>query len=455
MSIPVHDAMTYLDPSVELRREPMSRFQLVAVAICVALNALDGFDILAITFAAPGITREWALGPGALGVVISTGLVGMSIGSLLIAPLADTRGRRPIILLCLILMTLGMLLSATADTVMALAIWRVITGLGIGGMLASINAMVAEYANDARRDFCVSLMTIGYPLGGMLGGMASAWLLGQFDWRAVFIFGGVVSAAILVVVWWRLPESIEFLVFKRSPDALSEINAILRRMGRAVIAEMPMRARQERVSVWQAFDRALIVRTALVCVAYFLYMLTCYYTLGWIPSIVAALGFTASVGAEVSVWTNLGGIIGGALLGYLARYVGLKPLASGALILTAVALTVFGRTEPDLLALKAVAFVLGFFLFSCAVGFYATFVRVFPTHVRATGTGLAIGLGRFGGMLGPVLGGWLMTIGTSRPSVAGIMALGAALAALAIWLLQGSMLAAPISNSYRLRHERH
>lgn len=433
--------MTYLDPSVELRREPMSRFQRVAVAICVVLNALDGFDILAITFAAPGITREWALGPGALGVVISTGLVGMSMGSLLIAPLADTRGRRPIILLCLVLMTLGMLFSATADTVTALAIWRVITGLGIGGMLASISAMVAEYSNDTRRDFCVSLMTIGYPLGGMLGGMAAAWLLGHFDWRSVFIFGGGVSTAILFVVWWRLPESIEFLVFKRSPDALTEINSILRRMQRAPITQMPARARQERVSVWKAFDNELIARTALVCVAYFFYMLTCYYALGWIPSIVAALGFTASVGAEVSVWTNLGGIIGGALLGYLARHVGLKPLASGALLLTALALTVFGRTQPDLLALKAVAFVLGFFLFSCAVGFYATFVRVFPTHVRATGTGLAIGLGRFGGMLGPVLGGWLMTIGTSRASVAGIMALGAALAALAIWMLQGERLA--------------
>jgi predicted MFS family arabinose efflux permease len=172
-------------------------------------------------------------------------------------------------------------------------------------------------------------------------------------------------------------------------------------------------------------------------------MLTCYYVLGWIPSIVAALGFTASVGAEVSVWTNLGGIIGGTLLGYMARHIGLKPLASGAMIATALALTVFGRTQPDLFALKAVAFVLGFFLYSSAVGFYATFVRVFPTNLRATGTGLAIGLGRFGGMLGPVLGGWLMAAGTSRPSVATIMALGAALAALAIWLLQGSMLAAP------------
>jgi benzoate transport len=450
MSIQADESpMSHLDPSVELRREPMTAFQNVAVAICVALNALDGFDILAITFAAPGITREWALGPGALGVVISTGLVGMSIGSLLIAPLADTRGRRPTILICLILMTLGMLLSATADSIAALATWRVITGLGIGGMLASINAMVAEYANEARRDFCVSLMTIGYPIGGVVGGMASAWLLGHFDWRAVFVFGGVVSVAVLVVVWWRLPESIEFLVSQRSPDALSKINAIRQRMGRAPIAEMPVRTLQERVSIWQAFDSTLIARTVLICTAYFLFMLTCYYTLGWIPSIVAALGFTPSVGAEVSVWTNLGGIIGGALLGYLTRHVGLKPLASGAMIATALALALFGRTQPDLLALKAVAFVLGFFLYASAVGFYATFVRVFPTHVRATGTGLAIGLGRFGGMLGPVLGGWLMAAGTSRPSVAGIMGLGAALAALAIWLLQGSMLAAPTRAAMR------
>ena len=443
--------MTQLDPSVSLRHEPMSSFQMVAVAICVALNALDGFDILAITFAAPGITREWSLGPGALGIVISTGLVGMSIGSLLLAPLADTVGRRPVILLCLILMTIGMLLSATSDSIMTLVMWRVVTGLGIGGMLASINAMVAEYASDTRRDFCVGLMAIGYPLGGMLGGMAAAWLLARFDWRSVFIFGGVASIVILLAVWRRLPESIEFLMFKRSPDALSNVNAILQRMGRAPISEMPVRARQERVSVWKAFDNALIGRTALICVAYFLYMLTCYYALGWIPSIIAALGFSPSVGAELSVCTNLGGIIGGTLLGYLARYVGLKTLVSGATMATALALALFGRMQPDLMALKAVAFVLGFFLFASAVAFYATFVRVFPTHVRATGTGLAIGLGRFGGMLGPALGGWLMTIGTSRPGVATLMALGAAFAAFAIWLLQGSNLAAPLPLSRRER----
>jgi benzoate transport len=441
--------MTHLDPSLRLRSEPMTSFQMVAVVICIGLNALDGFDILAITFAGPGITREWGLGPGALGIVISTGLVGMTIGSLGIAPLADTAGRRPTILLCLILMTVGMLLSATADSIMALVVWRVVTGLGIGGMLASINAMVAEYANDERRDFCVGLMAIGYPIGGVLGGMASAWLLAHFDWRAVFVFGGVASVVILLAVWWRLPESIEFLVTKRPPDALNRINTILQRMHRPQISELPVRVGQEHVSIWKAFEGALLTSTALICGAYFLYMLTCYYALGWIPSIVAALGFSASVGAEVSVWTNLGGIIGGALLGYLARHVGLKALASGAMLATALALAVFGRTQPDLMALKAVAFVLGFFLFASAVALYATFVRVFPTHVRATGTGLAIGLGRFGGMLGPALGGWLMAVGTSRPSVASIMALGAALAGFAIWLLQGPMLAAPSRGAMR------
>jgi predicted MFS family arabinose efflux permease len=149
------------------------------------------------------------------------------------------------------------------------------------------------------------------------------------------------------------------------------------------------------------------------------------------------------MGAEVSVWTSFGGIIGGALLGYLARHIGLKTLAIGAMVATALALAVFGRTQPDLVMLKAVAFVLGFFLFASAVALYATFVRVFPTQLRATGTGLAIGLGRFGGMLGPAMGGWLMAIGTSRPGVAAIMALGSALAAIAIGFLQGSLLAAP------------
>jgi len=428
-----------IDPRSIIRSEPMGAFQVVAIAICVALNALDGFDVLAITFAAPGISREWSLGPGALGVVISTGLVGMGVGSLLIAPLADILGRRPVIMLCLAAMAIGMFLSATANSVYVLAAWRVITGLGIGGMLAATNAMSAEYANESRRDLCVSLYTIGYPIGGVLGGLMAAWLLGHYDWRAVFVFGGVVSALFLPIVWLRLPESIEFIAMKGAANALARINEILKRMGHGA-ADVLQAAQHEQGRLLDIFKGGLLPRTLIVCSAYFLQIMTFYYALGWIPSIVAALGYSPQIGASVSVWTSLGGILGGTALGYFARRVGIKPLTVIVMIAAAGMLVVFGRTAPDLDMLKAVAFVLGFFLFGAMVGLYATLARVYPTHVRATGTGFAIGLGRVGGMLGPAIGGWLMALGVSRPNITATMALGSFLAALVILLLPGSLL---------------
>lgn len=425
---------TGIDPRSIINNESMRAFQIFAVILCVALNALDGFDVLAITFAAPGISKEWALGPGAIGIVISTGLIGMGIGSLLIAPLADVLGRRPMIMLCLTTMSAGMLLSATAHNVYILAAWRVVTGLGIGGMLAATNAMTAEYANDQRRDLCVSLYTIGYPIGGVLGGMAAAWLLEHYNWRAVFIFGGIVSAAFMPIVWLRLPESIEFLAMKRSSSALHQINQILGRMGHpaADVLKIPS---HEQGQLLDIFKSGLLPRTLTVCSAFFLHILTFYYVLGWLPSIVTALGYAPQVGASVSVWTSLGGILGGTLLGYFARHVGIKPLTVFVMIATAGMLTLFGRISPELHMLKAVAFVLGFFAFGGMVGLYATLARVYPTHVRATGTGFAIGLGRVGGMLGPAIGGWLMTLDVGRPNIAATMAVGSFLAAMMMLLL--------------------
>lgn len=427
------------DPLTIIRDEPMSSFQVIAVAICIALNALDGFDVLAIAFAAPGISKQWGLGPGALGIVISTGLAGMAAGSLLLAPLADAIGRRPQIMLCLTAMALGMLLSATAGNVYMLAFWRVITGLGIGGMLASINAMTAEYSNGRNRGLCVSLMAIGYPIGGVVGGSVAVWLLGRYDWRSVFIFGGIVSAALLPVVWRRLPESIAFLSMKRPASALDTINRILARMGHGTVAELPPPVSHDRGSGFDIFKGDLRSRTIAVCSAYFLHILTFYYVLGWIPAIVAALGFTAQSGTSVSVWANLGGIAGGILLGGLSRRYGVKPLVMLAMLATAAMLVVFGRIAPDINLLKAVAFIMGFFMFAGVVGLYAVLATAYPTRVRATGTGFAIGLGRAGGVLGPAIGGWLMHLGVGRPGVALAMALGSVLAAAALLALPGHL----------------
>jgi benzoate transport len=422
------------DPRTIIRSEPMGSFQVVAVIICIALNALDGFDVLAISFAAPGISREWGLERGALGIVISTGLVGMAAGSLIIAPMADIVGRRLAILGCLVAMASGMLLSATVGDVYMLALWRVVTGLGIGGMLAAINAMAAEYANDRNRAFAVSVMTIGYPIGGVLGGKAAAVLLGHYDWRAVFIFGGIVTAALLPIVALRLPESIEFLALKRPADALARINAILTRMGHRAVSAMPAPMAHEKGSVLDIFSPRLLPRTLSVAGAYFLHILTFYYILGWVPKIVTSLDSRRSRARKCRSGP-ISAASSAALFGWLTHRFGLKPLAILAMFATAAALVLFGRTGAGPLHAEGDGHPAGLLPVFRRRRAVLRVGKVYPTRLRATGTGFSIGVGRVGGVLGPAIGGWLIATGFSRPDAAALMAAGSVLAAVVLLLL--------------------
>src|SRR5262245_30915439 len=179
------------DPRDVIASCPMSQLQMLVVAITIALNALDGFDILSISFASPGIRTEWGIDPGALGIVLSSELLGMAFGSMFLGGVADKIGRRRTTLGCLILMRNGMFMATTTTGLVTLSVWRVVTGLGIGGMLAAINALVAEFSNTKRRDLNVSLMSIGYPLGAVAGGLLAKELLKTSDWRSVFYLGAV------------------------------------------------------------------------------------------------------------------------------------------------------------------------------------------------------------------------------------------------------------------------
>src|SRR5688572_21205263 len=183
------------DPRDVIAESPMSALQIAVVAITVALNALDGFDVLSISFASPGIAAEWGIDRAALGIVLSMELVGMAIGSVLLGGIADRFGRRPTILGCLVLMAIGMFMATTVSGLYALGAWRITTGLGIGGMLAAINAVAAEFSNARRRHLSVSIMAIGYPVGAVLGGLVAAQLLQANDWRSVFYFGTAATAA--------------------------------------------------------------------------------------------------------------------------------------------------------------------------------------------------------------------------------------------------------------------
>ena len=194
-----------VDPRQRIETGAMHWRQMVAIALCVLLNALDGFDVLAISFAAPGIAAEWQVDRAALGVVLSMELFGMAAGSVLLGRVADRIGRRPVILACLAIMAAGMALAPLVGGIVTLSLVRLVTGLGIGGMLATTNAMVAEQANARSRSLAVTIMAAGYPLGAIVGGTIASALLAGGGWRDVFVFGAIVSAAFLPLAWWLLP----------------------------------------------------------------------------------------------------------------------------------------------------------------------------------------------------------------------------------------------------------
>src|SRR5580692_5995294 len=229
-----------LDPREVIAKNPMSGIQIAVIAITVGLNALDGFDVLSISFASPGIARAWGIDRAMLGIVLSMELFGMGVGSILLGGVADKIGRRRTLLGCLAVMTLGMLMASRAKGVYDLSVWRIFTGLGIGGMLAAINAVAAEFSNARRRSLSVSLMAIGYPIGAVVGGSIAALLLKQGDWRMVFEFGAAATALFIPLVWWLVPESIAWLCQRQPPGSLESVNLSLVRMGIAPVDALPL-----------------------------------------------------------------------------------------------------------------------------------------------------------------------------------------------------------------------
>jgi benzoate transport len=428
------------DPSEIISNSPMSPLQIAVVGITIVLNALDGFDVLSISFASPGIAQEWGIDRAALGIVLSMELIGMAIGSIALGSVADRMGRRPMILRCLLVMVVGMTMATTARGLVDLSIWRIVTGLGIGGMLAAINAVAAEFSNSRRRHLSVSLMSIGYPLGAAAGGTIAALLLRYYDWRAVFYFGASVTAVLIPVVFVIVPESVQWLARKQPSGALENINGALTRMGHAPVAALPDVPHEiRRRSAADIFAPGLVSGTVIVTLAYFFHITTFYFIAKWIPKIVVDLGFAASSAAGVLVWTNVGGALGGALFGLLTQRYSVKLLTIGVLLASTVGVAMFGRAPADLQQLSLICGIAGFCTNSGIVGLYAIFAHVFPTHVRAFGTGFAIGVGRGGSVLAPIIAGFLFTAGYSLPTVALLLALGSLLAAFILMLLKIEM----------------
>jgi benzoate transport len=423
------------DPRRDLASLPMTGRQILAIAICVMLNALDGFDVLSISFAAPGIAVEWGIDRAALGIVLSMELIGMAVGSLVLGQVADRIGRQPTALLCITIMGLGMLATTQVEHVSTLAATRLFTGLGIGGMLATTNALVAEYSNDKWRGTAIAIMVAGYPMGAIVGGAVASQLLLTEGWRSVFWLGTAITFMCLPLVL-ILPEPVGSLLQRRPDGLLQKVNRSLKKLGHSLVSVLPPAdVAAPKASVAQLFAGPMRRVTVLLTLAYFMHIITFYFILKWVPKIVVDMGFSPSAAGGVLVWANVGGLLGGLLFGLLSLRYALRGLLIATMVASTIVITVFGLGQADLRGLSLAAAAGGFFTNAGVVGLYALVAASFPTSVRAGGTGFVIGVGRGGAALGPILGGFLFAAGYSLPVVALLMALGSLVAATALLAL--------------------
>jgi MFS family permease len=208
-------------------------------------------------------------------------------------------------------------------------------------------------------------------------------------------------------------------------------------MGHATVTALPeIGAAARSRSIAEIFQPGLVAITTIVTLAYFFHITTFYFIVKWIPKIVVDMGFAQSTAAGVLVWTNVGGATGGAVFGLLTLRFGLKPLTIALLVLSTVMVVLFGRSPADLERLSMICAMAGFCTNAGIVGLYAIIAQVFPTQVRAFGTGFTVGVGRGGSVLAPIIAGFLFTYGYSLPTVAMTMASGSLLAAAVLILLK-------------------
>jgi MFS family permease len=368
-----------------------------------------------------------------VGILLSAGLAGMCIGSHALSPVADVIGRRWVILLCTVIVSIGMFAAALAHDVWELALFRLLTGLGIGGILSSGNTLLSEYAPDRWRNTSISAMVVGYPVGALVGGSISAYLIGAFGWRSAFLFGGALSTAILPLAWIYVPESLDFMLSGKMTNPLPRVNALLARLGHPAIDALPPVLRGEDTrAIWGVFEPRFLKGTVLICLSYFMLMFSFYFVLSWTPKNLVDLGFTVQQGIFASVLLNTGGIGGGMLFGYFADRSAARTLAPYLFVGLFLFIIIYGALHSGLVPVMAGAFTVGVFMIGAMASLYAIVPAIYPPLVRNTGTGLAIGIGRLGAVVGPYIGGVLIQHGWERLSYYSVLAIPVLVSAIAV-----------------------
>lgn len=413
---------------------PLSPYQIMILVICFSLNILDGLDVLVISFSAPYISSDLGVSLQQLGVVFSSALFGMTAGAIFISPYTDVYGRRPMVLLSLTLIAIGMFLCAFAQSVWQLSVLRFLAGLGIGSMLSSLVSLVSEYMPERRRNLALSFLQAGYPIGAILAGFAAILLLNNYGWRALFLLSSGLSVLAIPVVYFLLPESIAFLVKKQPETSLAQVNRVLSKIKVPELSVIDSSGAGDQVNAGVAVLLKHPIRqsTLMLWLSFFLTFATLYFLLSWVVKLAFDSGLSSDHAIYAGLSLNVGMFLGSVTLGYLSHRFCLSKVISGYLIMGGLFTSIYGFISFDILAVLSVAFLLMYFIGGGFTGCYLLAARLYPVEYKTTGVGWAIGAGRLGAILSPMFAGVMLGAGVSITWVFVVFAIPAVFAGVSV-----------------------
>ncbi|MEU8628666.1 MFS transporter [Streptomyces sp. NPDC048669] len=383
---------------------PLSRLQIRVIVLCALVSMAEGYDIISISLAVLPITDDWGISGAQSGLLFSGGLIGMAVGSIALGPVGDRYGRRPLLIGSLVVITVGVALSAVAADVTQLALLRLLTGLGMGGIIPSLPIIVGEYCPARKRSTLIALFAIGIPAGGVLGGAAGSVLMSSFGWRAAFVFGALITAATVVVAYAGIPESPDYLETKGTEASRKKLDALIQKMNLPGTLGDADEHRTIEAPSLGAVGSAALKSWALVttCIAFCLVNSAYFFGNTWTPKLLKLAGLSNNEGIGGGLLFSLGGAVGMLLFAALTlRFASMRVtagfVAAGALLFALMS-SVSSQLSPTLVA----AALLGLCLNAAYAGLYVMVPLLFRPEARVSALGIAAGLGRIGSIATPL-----------------------------------------------------
>lgn len=426
-----------VDVAEFIDRQPVGRFQIGLLLTCAAVVFIDGFDTQAIGYVAPNLAGDLDLPRNALGPVFSAGLFGMMIGALVFSAVADRIGRKRIIVASCVTFGVFSLATVFAEDVSSLLVLRFLTGLGLGGAMPNAIALTSEFSPHRRRATMVMAMFCGFSVGAALGGLLAAALIPTFGWRSMFLIGGVVPLLAAPLLAYRLPESVRFLALKG--DAHQEVAAMLSWISPAARFAPETRfgvseARLAGFPVAHLFHEGRTLATLLFWVMFFMNLLDLYLLANWLPTVLNDLGASESAAAAIGSMLQVGGVIGTLMLGQFVDRFSFRAL-SLTYFFAAIAVAAIGYSGQYPAMVTVAVFCAGFCIVGGQMAANALAAIYYPTTIRSTGVGWALGIGRVGSIVGPLIGGVMLARNVGTDTLFLSAAVPAVIACLAAFAL--------------------